>query len=258
MKSPFPGMDPYLERHWLDVHTSLVADARAALNERLPDDLAASAEERVAVESEAGRDAVVGPDVRITTLAFEPTLDPAGATALAPLRLVAHVDPVPERFIRVIEFPSGRLVTVIEFVSPTNKRGKGLRAFRRNRRQLLASGVNVVEVDLVRTGNWAALLAPHRCPDESVTPYRVTLRVPGDPDSVFLHPAPLRQPLPTIVVPLRAEDPQVRLDLQALIERAYVTGRYGRKIDYHTDPKPPLGEPDAAWANEMLRAAGRR
>ena len=51
MKSPFPGMDPYLDAHWLDVHTSLVTDARNTLNERLPEDLAASSEERVAVES---------------------------------------------------------------------------------------------------------------------------------------------------------------------------------------------------------------
>lgn len=51
-RSPFPGMDPWLEVHWLDVHTSLIADSRNALNQVLPDDLAASSEERVAVESD--------------------------------------------------------------------------------------------------------------------------------------------------------------------------------------------------------------
>src|SRR5207302_3594168 len=64
MPSPFPGMDPYLEPHWLDVHTSLVSGARDALNQRLPDDLIASAEERVAVEGEEA-DRLWGPDVQV-------------------------------------------------------------------------------------------------------------------------------------------------------------------------------------------------
>jgi hypothetical protein len=41
MKSPFPGMDPYLERHWPDVHSALVMSARGVLNELLPPDLVA-------------------------------------------------------------------------------------------------------------------------------------------------------------------------------------------------------------------------
>ena len=36
MKSPFPGMDPYLERHWRDVHAELISLARTALNKELP------------------------------------------------------------------------------------------------------------------------------------------------------------------------------------------------------------------------------
>jgi hypothetical protein len=34
MKSPFPGMDPYLEPHWLDIHARLYP---APLRARLPD-----------------------------------------------------------------------------------------------------------------------------------------------------------------------------------------------------------------------------
>src|SRR4051812_9068202 len=129
MNSPFPGMDPYLERHWLDVHTKLVAYAADVLNEKLPSDLIASTEERVAVESESGEDHVFGPDVRV----FEAPMDlstaieelPGGAVA-APFRLLAQVEPIIERFIRIIEARTERLVTVIEFVSPTNKRSGGL------------------------------------------------------------------------------------------------------------------------------------
>lgn len=31
MKSPLPGMDPYLEMHWLDVHSSLIYLAKVAI-----------------------------------------------------------------------------------------------------------------------------------------------------------------------------------------------------------------------------------
>ena len=36
MKSPFPGMDPYLEEFWPDVHASLIIYARDQLEEQLP------------------------------------------------------------------------------------------------------------------------------------------------------------------------------------------------------------------------------
>jgi hypothetical protein len=48
MKCPFPGMDPYLERHWGDVHSDLIAQTRTTLNGELPPDLIARTEERVA------------------------------------------------------------------------------------------------------------------------------------------------------------------------------------------------------------------
>src|SRR4029453_13394738 len=39
MKSPFPGMDPYLERHWLDIHTSFVTSSCDSLKQKLPANL---------------------------------------------------------------------------------------------------------------------------------------------------------------------------------------------------------------------------
>ena len=50
MESPFPGMDPYLEGHWGDVHTSLIVYARNQINAQLPNDLQARVEESLAVE----------------------------------------------------------------------------------------------------------------------------------------------------------------------------------------------------------------
>src|ERR1700733_644224 len=64
MHSPFPGMDPYLEQHWGDVHHNLVSFAEGWLNERLPRDLRARAQERVVV-SLPGEDRGYYPDVRV-------------------------------------------------------------------------------------------------------------------------------------------------------------------------------------------------
>jgi hypothetical protein len=259
MKSPFPGMDPYLEPHWLDVHSKLVAYAADALNTRLPDDLIASVEERVAVES-GDEDHTFGPDVRL----FEPPapetafVEESGGLATAKYRLLAQVEPITERFIRVIRAGTERLITVVEFVSPTNKRGEGLHAFRSKRAELLASGVNFVEIDLVRAGSWKALLQPHRCPRKAVSQYRVTIRLPRDPAAVHLEPVLLRSPLPTITIPLRRKDPDVNLELQVLVDQAYENGRYARRLDYHHEPEPPLGEADASWGDALLKAAGKR
>ena len=151
-----------------------------------------------------------------------------------------------------------RLVTVVEFVSPTNKIGRGLDAFVAKRDALLAGGVNFVEVDLVRTGDWPRVPGPHVCPARAVSTYRAVMRVPTDPLAAYLHPIPLAEPLPTIRVPLRPDDPPADLPLQPLFAEAYRNGRYERTIDYRLESDPPPEGEDAAWADNLLRSAGRR
>ena len=41
MRSPFPGMDPYLEQFWGDVHHTMINRSRAAIQKQLPADLVA-------------------------------------------------------------------------------------------------------------------------------------------------------------------------------------------------------------------------
>lgn len=257
--SPFPGMDPYLESHWLDVHTSLVAYGRDTLNQLLPEDLAASSEERVAVESESPEDEAHSyhPDVRIVELPNAGTGNavPSGGTvATAPIRLLAQVEPATERFIRIVEAGTDRLITVIEFVSPSNKRNPGLGDFRGKRAELLSADVNFVEIDLVRSGSWRRLMRPHYCPPEYSTVYRVTVRKPTDPAAVLLYPISLREALPSIVIPLRARDPEIRLELQTLVNHAYASGRYARRINYQKQSDPPVDLADEAWVREMLKS----
>ena len=50
--NPFPGMNPWLQNHWSDVHTKLIAYIADALSPELPSALSARAEEHIALESE--------------------------------------------------------------------------------------------------------------------------------------------------------------------------------------------------------------
>jgi hypothetical protein len=64
-KSPFPGMDPYLERHSGDFHHSLIQYGRDQLQEKLPEPLRARVQERVYVEADEGWSGSFFPDIRI-------------------------------------------------------------------------------------------------------------------------------------------------------------------------------------------------
>ena len=219
MPSPFPGMDPYLERNWLDVRADLVALARSAVNELLPEDLVARMNERRVN---------LGPEAQERGKTFITILDSDGET----------------------------LVTVIEFLSPADKFGDGEEQYRRARDELMAAKVNGVEVDLVRQGAWRSLLAPVVVPAEANNTYRaVVRRTPYR--NVELYPFSLRRALPKLSIPLRLKDPEIVLDLQALVDQAYRNGRYDR-TDYSKDCRPPLEGEDALWADQILRAAGLR
>jgi hypothetical protein len=255
MTSPFPGMDPYLERHWLDVHTKLVAYAADELNRVLPESLVARTEERVAVESDYDQRREIGPDVRVFAPASsDPAIGLAGVAIDAPFKLVVALDPVIERFIKIID-EGGRLITVIEFISPSNKRG-GLEEYQEKRRELLNSGVNVMEIDLTRQGNWRALMRPHVCPRQAIAEYRATIRT--GPTTAYLFPMPLSHRLPDVPVPLRRDDASVKLPMQQLIEQVYRNGRYGTTLDYRQLCDPPLDEESEAWVDNLLKTAGRR
>ena len=258
-------MDPYLERYWRDVHTALIAYSRDDLNQRLPDDLIARAEERMEVEAEAGEADEQGyrrpmaPDVGVFGSAeeFPDWAASGGAVALAPFRLELLQEPLVERFIQIIDSRGGeKLITVVEFISPTNK-SEGLADFVKKREELLTGGVSVVEIDLVREGNWRRLLA-RPCPPDAVATYRATLRLPGNPQDVYLHPFSLREPMPTIKIPLRRGEAPAELPLQPLIDQAYRNGRYARALDYRRPCDPPLEGEEETWADGLLRAAEKR
>lgn len=267
MDSPFPGMDPYLESQWGDVHQSLVIYARDQLQIRLPADLRARTEARLVIGGPADAARVVYPDVGV----FRPrrSAEPEGNVAVA---VAADVEvevarPLvfrfererPEAFIEVVEPAQGdRVVTVIEVLSPANKRpGRDQRDYLQKRDDLCRAGVNFVEIDLLRGGERVPMTEPGQIPEAYRTPYQVAVRRGWGRDLLEIYRVPLRERLPAIAVPLRDTDRDVPLDLQPLVAQAYRNGRYGF-LNYEVEADPPLAADDASWADELLRARGRR
>src|SRR5205814_22650 len=141
MKSPFPGMDPYLEPHWPGLHTHLVSLATGELNRTLPPDLVAQAEERLAIESNAEVLRSVSPDGRVYQ-AREREVAEGELAISAPYKLVLEPEPITERYLRIVRADNGQLITVIELISPSNKMGNGMEQYIKKRDELIGTGVH--------------------------------------------------------------------------------------------------------------------
>ena len=262
MKSPFPGMDPYLEKHWRDVHASIIIYARDQLQASLPGDLRARVEERVFVESAQGVERSVYPDIRVvehgrSELAAATS---AGEVGVAEPPVVHLADePASQGFIEIIDVGSGnRVITVVEVLSQSNKLpGEGQELYLQKQRELKEGRVSVVEIDLLRAGKRILILRPDKIPASHRTTYQVCVRRGWQPTAVEVYGVPIEERLPTIKVPLRETDEDVLLELQPLIEQCYHNGRYD-DLDYRVDPDPPLQSSDAAWADELMRRKGLR
>lgn len=262
MKNPYPGMNPYLERHWPDVHTRLITGIAEQLGERLPPDLVARAEERVAVDSLEG-EKVLRTDITVEEswkVGAASPWSPAGETGngvRVAEPLVVLLEPETERWVE-IQDRGGRLVTMIELLSPTNKReGFGRDAYLARQREFLGSPANLVEIDLLRGGRYSLVVPWEFLPLAAVQGSMVCVSRSARRHRPEIYVFPLREALPAFRVPLRLTDPDVLVELQPLIDRCYRTGRYWL-LDYREDPKPPLAPEDAQWADQQLRSAGLR
>jgi hypothetical protein len=261
-RSPFPGMDPYLEKLWRDVHARLVMYACDQIEPQLPPGLYPQVEERMVMDAALEISVPRYPDVRVMEAsgAGEQSGSAVSATATMSVPLIVYTpDPeVTERFVEVREVDGDRLLTVLEVLSPSNKLpGRDRRKYLRKRRELIDAGVNLVEIDLLRRGRAVQTISPSQLPESLRTTYGVYVRRASRPEHTEVHTVPLHERLPVVGVPLRETDSDVALDLQSLIERCYEKGRY-RRIDYTADPDPPLSPDDAEWADELLRAKGMR
>ncbi len=262
MKSPFPGMDPYIEACglWGDFHHTLIADVKNVLAQTAPDRYLVRTGERaylVLVGADDKESHLVLPDVSVSS-PDRPA--PPGGTALAeaatesgPVTMRAFIkEEYREAFVEIYEAePEPRLVTCIEVLSPSNKRrgSPGWDLYLRKRQALLLGEANLVEIDLLRGGQRMPMLDPW--PN---SPYTILVGRPRRIPRCLVWPAYFQQPLPPVPVPLLKPDPDLRLELQPLIEAIYLRSRYARSIDYTKPLTPPLTRDEATWLEQQLHA----
>lgn len=266
MPSPFPGMDPYLTLSWRDVHTRLIVYACDAIQESLPAILSARLEENVLLETPQGlSEHPYAPDVRVVEYPAKQgqvAATPSGVALADPVVIdlaeAVVTEQVTEPRLEIIDRGSGnRVVTVLELLSPTNKTSRTNRTqYQRKQVEILESNANLVEVDFIHFG-------PHilACPIEAFSErptYLACVRRATKPLQAEVYPIRISDRLPTLRIPLRPDDADVPLDLQALLELSYRKGGYGNTIDYTRPLDPPLRGPDAAWAEQRLTEGGFR
>ena len=133
-----------------------------------------------------------------------------------------------------------------ELLSPTNKQtGSHRSQYLVKRANLLNSTVHVVEIDLLRGG------LPMPLADRPPGLYSVLVSRAGARPRADFWPFGLRDPLPTVPIPLRPDDRDARLDLRSILDRVYDESGYAYFL-YDHDPDPPLAEEDVAWARSVI------
>ena len=255
-RNPFPGMNPFFEQRWRDAHATLIVYLRDAMQERLPPDLIVGAEEE-AVTIGVGESAKhYRPDVQIR----EPwtVKEPSPAAAALQLPATAPTEPIRvlveeevDRWLEIRDM-TGRLITVLELLSPTNKLEPVERDhYLRKRRSFMSGGANLVEIDLVRQGSWVFAQGVRGVLQRAGACYGIGVWRAARPEEHEVYPIRLRERLPAIRVPLRPTDADVVLDLQPLIDQCHERGRY-HLLNYRLALQPPLSPEDAAWAEDIL------
>ena len=257
MPSPFPGMDPYLEHPsaWPNVHHRLITAIADDLASQLLPKYQILVEERI-YQVEGQDSILVGvPDVTVKQGRVQPELMPRLVTASATKPLPVTL-PIPETvrqgYLEIREIATGLVVTVIEVLSPINKRpGKGRVDYENKRAMILASSSNLVEIDLLRQAKpmpIQEMLLP--------SPYRILVSPSEQRPQAELYAFQLSDFIPNFPMPLRPEDLSPIVDLRTLLDGIYDRSGYGFVIDYTQPPVPPLAEADAVWAIEWLKANG--
>jgi hypothetical protein len=265
MPSPFPGMDPFIEACglWEDFHDHLIEKIYDTISAALPAGYLARTGKRsyvVLAEANGKEEHSFLPDVSVTGSTVRPSAPgkqkatPAPVVEVEPVELRAFIErEFEEKFIDIFELkPQRRLVTSIEVLSPSNKRrrSRGWKRYLRKRQGLLLGKANLVEIDLLRSGDRLPMLDPW-----PGSPYTLLVAREERAPRCRVWPAFFDRPLPAIPVPLSRPDPDLTLALQPLVDAIYERGRYRQDIDYSQPLTPPLGAEHVAWLAQQLRSA---
>lgn len=259
MPTPFPGMDPYLERPalWQNVHTRLIVAIADDLAPRLAPRYFVSVEERMYLLEPTDLSLLGRPDLAVANRtqlqeargAYGADVDGGMVVTLPP-----PLDAVTETYLTIVDVDSEHVIAAIELLSPTNKLpGKGREAYLDKRTAMLESSTHLVEIDLLRAGGPMPLRDPPPPSD-----YRLLLSRAERRPAATLVPFSVRQPIPSFRIPLQPGDDEPVLHLNGLLHSLYDRAAYSLRLKYGEAPTPPLTGADAAWADALLRDAGLR
>ena len=256
MANPFPGMNPYLESPelWPQVHHLLISSIFESLVPQLLPKYIVDIEKRV-YELSGENSLLVGiPDVTVqrSPTPTNPTSSNV-AVAAPPMTALKVRLPVPvefrEAYLEVRDTETREVVTVIEVLSPANKRpGKGREMYERKREKVFGSRSHLVEIDLLRSYQPLPVFG-----NDIEASYRILVSRANQKPLGDLYLFNLPDMIPQFPLPLRAGDAEPIVDLQGLLNQVYDRAAYDFRINYTAATVPPLSEADAVWADSLLR-----
>lgn len=246
MQPKFPGMNPYLENSelWSEVHFGLISVLARTLNRVITPKYRAAVEKRIYSDA-----LLVGiPDVSVfqqVNRAIEPQT--TTATVSEPMLVtVPIVEEIQEQFLEIRAVGTGTVVTVMEVLSPKNKRaGEGKIKYDTKRQAVLNSTANLVEIDLLRTGE------PKLITGGISSDYRILVSRANCRPAAELYPFNLREPLPRFLLPLNPGDREPVVNLHDVLAQVYQEAALDLAIDYTQPPVPPVSDEDFAWIQTL-------
>ncbi|MBA3920336.1 MAG: DUF4058 family protein [Nostocaceae cyanobacterium] len=256
MLSPFPGMDPYLEQptFWSSFHSRLIVAIADAIEPQLGSQYYVEVEKRT-YQSDSDDGLLIGiPDAAVFLRQSAPISESmTNESVVVQARPQQVTLPVPqivnERYLEVRAIDTDEVITVIEILSPKNKRtGEGRSTYEKKRSLILGSSTNLVELDLLRGGKPMSMTG-----NSSPTAYRILVGRGHTRPIADLYGLMLQEMLPSFPLPLKPEDSELMISLQEIFNGVYERGRYFSRIDYrHSVPPPALSPEDIQWIDELL------
>jgi PIN domain nuclease of toxin-antitoxin system len=246
-------MDPYLEGNlWAGFHFLFAAEIVRELNRNLGPHYVAQGQQRFVMtipgEITVAR-ADIYPDISIAHKGKKKQSGKGTAVLEAPVRMDTVMPVrVPHTWIKILDVAKRKLVAVIEFLSPANKRGLERSKYLRKRQRILLSSAHLMEIDLLRKGKRIPMQTPLPAAE-----YFVLLSRAQNRPETEIWPIGLDQALPNVPLPLLSKDADEVLDLEKIFTAVYDEGRYHALIDYSQEPDIPLPKESMAWLKKCLK-----
>jgi hypothetical protein len=251
-------MDPYIEnQRWSGFHHMLIAELASTLVKMLRPRYEVDPEERIYVETAFGEPRVIRPDVAVSTSAPSRA---GNSTAAAVLDVEPNVYTLPmpmlveerESYLVIRKTGEQKVVTVIEVLSPANKRpgSDGRREYLKKRHEILRSDSHLVEIDLLLGGERLPTIRPLL----RTTDYCAFVCRAGQRPEAEVFEWSIRSRLPRLPIPLVVDDPDAIVDLQPAMNAVYDRSGYDYALDYSVPLSVPLRPADEDWVKQLFAA----